>query len=136
MTETIESAHFVILTLGDCKIRFAGVARTWDERAHELFAVQLPGRPLLYGEWQPRFAKNGDDFDIEIVFFGLIDPGDAGMPLPARRVTVDPSERLKVETLVRSFFLNPDARARAFPFSSRRGKFLGRIDFLSDWIRP
>jgi hypothetical protein len=135
MTDSIESSHFVTVVVGDSKIRFAAVGRTWDERDHDLFAVQLPGRPLLYGEWRPKFAKNGDDFDVEIVFFGLIDGRDAGIPLPARRVTVSRAERLVVEKLVLSLFSSVDAKARIFPFSSKRGKFLGQIDFLPDWIR-
>ena len=136
MTETIESAHYVTVTVGDSKIRFADVGRTWDERNHDLFLVQLSHRPLLYGEWRPRFARNGDDFDVEIVFFGLVDPRDAGMSLPARRVTVDQAERLVVEKLIRSLISNAEAKAQTWPFCSKRGKFLGRIDFLPDWIRP
>jgi len=134
MSEPIDSPHYATVTVGNGKIRFADVGRTWDERNHDLFAVQLPARPLLYGEWRPKFAKNGDDFDVEVVFFGLIDPRDAGLPLPARRIAVNRDERLVVEKLIQSLISSADARAQRWPFNSRRAKFMGRIDFLEDWI--
>ena len=135
MTEPIEAPHYVTVTVGESKIRFADVGRAWDEKNHDLFAVQLPNRPLLFGEWRPMFAANGDDFDVEIVFFGLVDRRDAGMLLPARRVVVDQAERVVVEKLVRSLISNAEAKAQTWPFNSSRARFLGRIEFLPDWIR-
>jgi hypothetical protein len=111
------------------------VGRAWDEKNHDLFAVQLSNRPLLFGEWRPKFAANGDDFDVEIVFFGLVDRRDAGMLLPARRVVVDQAERVVVEKLIRSLVSNAEAKAQTWPFNSSRARFLGRIEFLPDWIR-
>jgi hypothetical protein len=134
MGSWIESQYFPTVTVGDAKIRFAAVGRTADERNHEIYETKLPDRPLLYGEWRARYARNGNDFDIEILDFGFIDPHDFGIPSPLRRLRLDRRERSAVQELVLALFANEEARNRGWPFSSSKGRFLGQIFFASNWI--
>ena len=134
MTEPIESRRTGTVTVGDSTIRFGAPGRAWDEKNHLLFAAQLPDRPLLYGEWQPRWSDNEHDFEVEVMDFGRIDPSSAGSPLPRHRQTFDPAERLKMENLIRSLFASADARGSTPPFSMRRARYLGGVHFLPGWI--
>jgi hypothetical protein len=115
---SFETPHFPTVTVGDAMIRFDAVGRTADERDHDIYVTQLPGQPLLYGEWRPRFARNGNDFDIDILDFGLIDPRDFGIPSPLRRLRFDRREHAFIEELVLALFANEEARNRQWPFSS------------------
>jgi hypothetical protein len=134
VNDWIESPHFPTVIVGDAKISFSAVGRTADERNHDIYVTQLPGRPLLYGEWRARYARNGNDFDIDILDFGLIDPRDFGIPSPLRRLKLDRRERTSVQELVVALFANEEARNGVFPFSSSKGRFLGQVLFDSNWI--
>jgi len=68
---TIEDPYYLVVQTGDGKIRFGGFERGPDELPRDTFAVQLPGRILMYGEWAQKFASNGNDFDVEIISFGF-----------------------------------------------------------------
>jgi hypothetical protein len=134
MSRWIESQYFPTVTVGGAKIRFAAVGRTADERNHKIYETELPDRPLLYGEWRARYARNGNDFDIEILDFGLIDPCDFGIPSPLRRLKLDRRERSSVQELVVALFASEEARNRQWPFCSSKGRFLGQVFFASNWI--
>jgi hypothetical protein len=134
MVDDIASTHYVVLNIGRAKMRFGGASgRPWDEQNHELFAVQLPDQPLVYGEWRQKWAKNGNDFDIEIIDFGLLDANMAGPD--GNHQVYAPRDNAVVEDLVRRLFSSVEARSGIWPFSSRKGRFLGRIEFLAGWIR-
>jgi hypothetical protein len=98
-----------------------------------MFTVELEHRPPLYGEWRPKWAKNGNDFNAEIMDFGLLDAGAAGLPAPNRRMAFSAEERLGIERMIRALFASADARAGTVPFSG--GNFLGTVTFLRGWIR-
>jgi hypothetical protein len=134
MADDIASTSYVVLNIGRAKVRFGGASgRPWDEQHHDLFAVQLPDQPLVYGEWRQKWAKNGNDFDIEIIDFGLLDANMAG---PDGNHQVYATRDIAViEDLVRRLFSSVEARSSVWPFSSEKGKFLGHIEFLAGWIR-
>jgi hypothetical protein len=134
MADDIASTSYVVLNIGRAKMRFGGASgRPWDEQHHDLFAVQLPDQPLVYGEWRQRWAKNGNDFDIEIIDFGLLDANMAG---PDGNHQVYATRDIAViEDLVRRPFSSAEARSDVWPFSGEKGKFLGHIEFLAGWIR-
>lgn len=134
MSEGIDSPHFPTVIVGDAMIRFSAVGRTADEQNHDIYVAQLPDRPLLYGEWRSKFARNGNDFDIDVLDFGLIDPRDFGIPSPLRRLRLHRHERALVQELVLALFANEEARDRQWPFSSSKGRFLGQISFARNWI--
>jgi len=134
MAQDIDLPHDVVLNIGRAKIRFGGASgRPWDERHHDLFAAQLPDQPLVYGEWRQKWAKNGNDFDVEIIDFGLLDANMAG---PDGNHQVYATRDIAViEDLVRTLFSSVEARSRIWPFSSEKGRFLGHIEFCAGWIR-
>ncbi|MPZ31239.1 MAG: hypothetical protein GEV13_09630 [Rhodospirillales bacterium] len=134
MSTWTESTYFPTVTVGDAKIRFVAVGRTADEGDHDIYVTQLPDRPLLYGEWRARYARNGNDFDIEVLDFGLIEPRDFGIPSPLRRLRLDRRERTSVQELVVVLFANEEARNREWPFSGSKARFLGQVFFASNWI--
>ena len=134
MADDIASTSYVVLNTGRAKMRFGGASgRPWDERHHDLFVVQLPDQPLVYGEWRAKWAKNGNDLDIEIIDFGLLDANMAG---PDGNHQVYATRDIAViEDLVRRLFTSVEARSDVWPFSSEKGRFLGHIEFLAGWIR-
>jgi hypothetical protein len=135
MADDIASTYYVVLDIGRAKIRFGGAGgRPWDEQHHDLFAAQLPDQPLVYGEWRQKWAKNGNDFDVEIIDFGLLDANMAGAP-DANRQVYAPRDSEIIERLIRGLFTSVEARSRIFPFSSQKGRFLGHIELLAGWIR-
>jgi hypothetical protein len=134
MADDIASTNYVVLTVGRAKIRFGGASgRPWDEQNHDLFAVQLPDQPLVYGEWHEKWAKNGNDFDIEIIDFGLLDANMAGPD--GNHQVYAARDSAVIEDLIRRLFSSVEARSRIFPFSSEKGRFPGHIEFLAGWIR-
>ena len=134
MPDDIASTHYVVLNIGRAKIRFGGAdGRPWDEQHHDLFAVQLPGQPLVYGEWREKWAKNGNDFDIEIIDFGLPDANMAGPD--GNHQVYALRDRAGIEDLIRRLFSSVEARSCIWPFSSEKGRFLGHIEFRTGWIR-
>jgi hypothetical protein len=135
MKECITSDGFVTLAFDTGKIRFGLSGRAWDEVGHDMFAVQLPNRPLLYGEWRQKWADNRNDFDAEVVDFGLFDRGNAGSPHPNHRQALTRRERTVVEDLVRKLFASTEAKKGVSNFSVRGSTFLGHVYFLPGWIR-
>jgi hypothetical protein len=101
-----------------------------------MLRIDLPGRPHLYGEYRQRFADNHNDFDIEIVSFGLTDPRNAGIPQPSR-LRLSAQERAAAEQLIRVLFCSAEAaavREGMSAFSLQQSTFLGGIHFLPGWI--
>lgn len=94
----------------------------------------MPNQPLVYGEWRPKWAKNGNDFDIEILDFGLFDASMAGASEANHQVYALRDSPV-IEGLIRKLFASVEARSRISPFSSSKGRFRGGIEFLPGWIR-
>jgi len=135
MTQDISSDYFVVLEIGGAKLRFGGAdGRPWDEQWHDMFAVQMPKQPVVYGEWRQKWARNGNDFDAEIIDFGIFDANMAGAPDANHQVYALRDIQV-IEGLIRKLFASAEARSRMPPFSSRKAKFLGGIEFLPGWIR-
>ena len=64
---------------------FESVIRAWSELPVHAFSVELTGHLVLYGIWRPKWAPNGNDFDVEIVSFGWADQYNVGNPNPMTR---------------------------------------------------
>ncbi|WP_428682097.1 hypothetical protein [Reyranella sp.] len=131
---TIEDPYFLLVQTGDGKIRFGGIERGPDGVPREIFAIQLPGRTPMYGEWTQKFASNGNDFDVEIVSFGF--PPLYSVAGPAGLETFCVVEREAVQKLIAALFSDAAATGQLFEFApERKGLFLNRIHFRPDWIR-
>jgi hypothetical protein len=116
------------------RIGFASLVLGWDEEPRDAFRIELPGWPVTYGEWRPKFADNQNDFDVEIVSVGYINKGFLGSQLVNHRKKFSAQEQQVIEELVRNLFADRGARGDISPFSSKIGEFLGGVVFVPGWI--
>lgn len=124
-----------VLELNGGRIALGAAARAWDEYYHHLIVVELPGRTPLYGEWEPKYAANRIDFDIEILSFGYLDGDSVGTTNIWNRLAFSPNERTLVESLILSLFSNAAATATLNPFALKVARYTGVVRFVSRWIR-
>ena len=87
----------------------------------------------MYGEWRPKWAGNGNDFDIDILSFGYGDQRNVGNPHPHARTNFSYAEKLVVMGLIRHLFNNERPIGIA-PFTSRKARYLGHVFFATGWI--
>jgi len=125
----------IILKLGDGEIAFGYIAGTKEEFPHDLIIIHLPGWTQLFGEWQRKFADNGNDFDVEILGFGYISADIVGSPEPAHRFTFSKVERERIEMLARALFADTEARAQQWQLRGAHGHFMGNVIFAPGWLR-
>jgi hypothetical protein len=119
----------------DYRASFAGSVRGVDEVGHFAFEVHLPSSTPFYGEYRPKRAPNGNDFDIEIVSFGFVYRDNLGNAMPTARRQFTEQQRRIVECLVKGLFADPEARKGKPIFCSQKARFLGGVYFLPRWIR-
>ncbi len=129
----MSSLFQVILPTG--RVQFAGIPRSWDEIGRYAFSVELPNQPAMYGEWRAKFAENDNDFDVEIVSFGFLRASSLGDPTPAHRRQFSEGDISIIQELIVALIASPAATAQVVPFTSKKGKFLGKIHFLPGWVR-
>ena len=131
----IDSKHVCpgILKLGDGEIALGFVGRAWDDFSHDLIIVHLPGWTQLFGEWQPKFADNGNDFDIEILGFGYTSVHLSDTL--ADGFTFSKVERERIEALCHALFADCAKRQTPWPFKAPQSRFLGNVVFAPGWIR-
>lgn len=129
-------AMFDWIDFPEGRARFVGLVRGADERGHEVFALKLDSG-LLYGEIEPRFLANQNDFDVEIVSFGVKDECSFG------EAPFDPREflpRTHVDK-VRALILRLIAAGAAmedrpsFLRETENSHFMGRVLFRQGWVR-
>lgn len=124
-----------ILKLNGGEIALGAAARGWDEYYHHLIVVELPCRPTLYGEWEPKYAANNIDFDIEILSFGYRDGNSVGTTSVSNRLTFSRDERVLVESLIQLLFANIASTAAVNPFALKVARYTGVVRFAPRWIR-
>ncbi len=131
---TVEDPHYLLVQTGDGKIRFGGIERGPDELPRDTFAIQLPGRTVMYGEWAQIFASNGNDFDVEIVSFGF--PPLYSVAGPEGAEIFNAMEREAIQKLIAALFSDAAATGPLPGFRPElKARFLNRIRFRPDWIR-
>lgn len=113
---------------------FESVIRDWDEVPRHAFSVQLAEHPKLYGVWEPVWAPNENDFNVKVTGFGWASKYGVGNPSPMTRKTLSSDEANTVRELVTALFNDESIRKNTTPFSSKKAKFLGRIEFQKNWI--
>ena len=124
---------FSTLDFAHGKIAFQGTVRCDDEGVAE-FRVELPGRKPMYGEWRPKFAEDGNDFDVEITTFGYGSKHNVRNPHPDARVRFTAQEQVAVQQLIRALFADESRRAEISLFKAKGARFLGGVSFLPSWI--
>lgn len=81
------------------RARFAGGMRGWDERHHDVYAVEYQGR-VIYGEIVHAFLPNDNDYNIEVVSFGYGMKDNVGIPEPSSRGAYTEAELRIVRSLI------------------------------------
>jgi hypothetical protein len=122
------------VTLPTGRASFESVIRSWDESPQRALSVELIGEPTLYGIWQPKWAANENDFDVEVVSFGWASQSNTGNPNPATRSKLSAAQAADVNALIVELIGNVEVRKKVTPFSSKGGRFLGGIEFNENWI--
>lgn len=90
---------FEWLQFREGRARFAGGIRGWDERGHEVYAVEFQGR-IIYGEIVHAFLPNDNDYNIEVVSFGYGMKDNVGIPEPSSRGAYTEAELRIVRSLI------------------------------------
>jgi hypothetical protein len=127
-------SSLVTLNLPNGKIGFKSTVLGWDEEPRDAFRIELPDRPIVYGEWRSKFADNENDFDVEILSVGYLNVRHMGSALLVHRKKFSASEQSAVEQLIRALFADQTAIAGMVPFTSKKGRFLGAVIFVAGWI--
>jgi hypothetical protein len=123
-----------LITFQDGAARFFGSVRGSDEWGHDAFELRLPSFPPLYGEYQPKWADNEYDFDIEIISFGFTDARNIANPNIGARRRFSSDQRRIIEGLIAALVSSPEAQTGVSPFSSKKARFLGHVFFRPNWI--
>lgn len=118
------------------RARFLGLIRGADERGHEVFALEF-GNGLLYGEIEPRFLDNRNDFDVEVVSFGVKDERSVGdAPYDPRGVlspaNVDIARALIVHLVAAGMAME---ERPGFLRETQDSHFMGQVLFRRGWVR-
>lgn len=117
----------------NARLEPAGSVRGGDDDRHDIFKIERPGHPPLYGDYIYVFPDQGDDFNVEIGVFGYLDMYAVGDLDPRYRQRLSPGEASTVEQLIRSYFLSdPPIYAKRFLMPPSR--FLGGVSFRPNWL--
>jgi len=124
-----------VMTFDDIQVAFGLSGRAWDEVNHKLVVIQFHGRPILYGEWEPTYLPNGNDFNAVVLAFGYRDGYSAGSPDLSDRQVFSKNEQEIIEKLIRRLFASSATERAGSPFSSPGSRFMGEVLFLPGWVR-
>lgn len=116
------------------RARFAGGIRGWDERGHDVYAVELQGR-VVYGEIDNAFLPNHNDYNIEVVSFGYGIEENVGIPEPSSRGAYTEAELQIVRSLIMRLIeagLKFELRPTILRETSK-SHFMGKIVFREGW---
>jgi hypothetical protein len=118
------------------RARVAGTVRGGkDDGGHDTFEIQLGMHPGLYGELRPVWASNGNDFDIEILNFGYVDPRNVGNQHPDARRNFSALECEALEQMITNLLRRPEAQ-KDLLFFKAPARFIGGIRFARGWVVP
>jgi hypothetical protein len=128
------SKAFEWLYLTNGRGRFCGLTRGWDDRPHEVFAVEFDGQ-TFYGELRDTYAGNA--ISIEVISFGYA--SESAVAIPGAQKTLSPhaAESVKADisklvSLVSGYHDNDDkpAALRMPPGAY----FTGHVAYADGWI--
>lgn len=116
------------------RARFASGIRGWDERGHEVYAVEFQGR-VIYGEIDSTFLPNHNDYNIEVVSFGYGMKDNVGIPEPSSRGVYTEAEL----RIIRSLIVQLIQAGQHFEekplllMETKKSRFMGKIIFREGW---
>ena len=116
------------------RARFASGIRGWDERGHEVYALEFQGR-VIYGEIDSVFLPNHHDYNIEVVSFGYGMKENVGIPEPTSRGAYTKAEL----DIIRSLIVQLIRAGQRFDekplllMETPKSHFMGKIIFREGW---
>lgn len=117
----------------DGRARFAGGTRGWDESGHETFVIEVDGAQY-FGEIKQTFLPNNNDFNIEIVSFGL--PGEifAGSSPASWIAFTEKDLRIAQSLIIQLVRAGLGLEDRPFVLEEfPNAHFMGRVIFRDGW---
>ena len=114
------------------RAKFDGWVRGCDELGHAIFAVELPGREVLYGEFRTRFEADKTHYNVEIVRFGYGDRGNVDNEHPRARKYFTPEEAVTLERVITALMVR-DVK-KPVPMQHAEN-FLGKVFFRPGWLQ-
>ena len=113
------------------RAKFDGTVRGSDELGHHTFAVQLPGREVLYGEFKTRYEPDHTHYNVEIIRFGIASRGGVDIDNHYRRATFTPEEATTLERIITALMLRDVEKP---PPIEDPEDFLGKVFFRPGWL--
>lgn len=131
-----ECSAFDWIDFPEGRARFVGLVRGVDERGHEAFALEIDS-DLLFGEIRSRFLDNHNDFNVEIVSFGLRDSGSIGeAPFDPREILSIAKAETARQLILRLVRAGMAMRERpSLLVEYQNSSFMGKVVFRDDWVR-
>jgi hypothetical protein len=111
--------------------RSAMVSYDGQEQPVQLYRVTTRDEDLFF-ECPMDFSKNGNDFTVTIVNFGLWRNQSAGNTNPAFRKSFTDKQALTTKRLIEGYFLGGVGK-NDFPLSHPNARCLG-VRYAPDWI--
>ena len=120
------------------RARLEGSVRCFDDWGRSVFALQLEGRDILYGEWKENWEEKRENelvlFSIKIISFGIKSKYSIGIPEAERQNFDSEQEILLLKMLLTELFSSVQATSHEFAFQSEKCKFTGIIYYKDGWI--
>ena len=116
------------------RARFSGGVRGIDEQGHDTIAVEVDGNEY-FGEIEPAFLPNNNDYNVEIVSFGYGAKTSFGMPMLAAchvfsAAEINTVQRLIVQLVAAGMkFTDRPNVLMEFP----NAHFMGEVLFRDGW---
>ena len=114
------------------RAKFDGLVRGGDELGHHTFAVELPGREVLYGEFRTRYEPDKTHYNVEIVRFGNPDKNGIDLDNHFLHCSLTPEEKLTLEGIITALMVR-DAK-KPTPIEDSEN-FLGKVFFRPGWLQ-
>ena len=114
------------------RAKFDGWVRGCDELGHATFAVELPGREVLYGEFRTRYEPDKTHYNVEIVRFGNPDKNGIDLDNHFPHCSLTPEEKLTLERIITALMVRD---AKKPPPIEDPENFLGKVFFRPGWLQ-
>ena len=114
------------------RVKFDSWVRGSDELGHATFAVELPGREVLYGEFRTRYEADKTHYNVEIVRFGNPDKNGIDLDNHFPHCSLTPEEKLTLERIITALMVRD---AKKPPPVEDTENFLGKVFFRPGWLQ-
>jgi hypothetical protein len=114
------------------RAKFDGWVRGCDELGHAIFAVELPGREVLYGEFRTRYEPDETHYNVEIARFGNPDKNGIDLDNHFPHCSLTPEEKLTLERIITALIVRDVKKPGPMQHAEN---FLGKVFFRPGWLQ-